>query len=216
MLTLHTLHKAMDFTNGRVIVGKRNEGWTLFDKNYRVIIAPGKYNWIDKFWNGFARVTALPDIPEEEIKEQLDIYYQERGRGKPSSYFTTLEECPLVIRKKYAKFGLINEKGDEIIAPIYDSIWNFYEKNYDTFILEKDGQTYKAFFCNPTDITPCLLRTCLYNNDTDMDDNYYVEDEWDGEVSEYAGTYVHDVAGFSDDEIDDIFDGDPDAYWNID
>ena len=33
---------------------------------------------------------------------------------------------------------------------------------------------------------------------------------------EYAGTYAHDVAGFSDEEIDDIFDGEPDAYWNID
>ncbi len=34
--------------------------------------------------------------------------------------------------------------------------------------------------------------------------------------SEYAGTYAHDVAGYSDAEINDAFDGDPDAYWNID
>ena len=32
---------------------------------------------------------------------------------------------------------------------------------------------------------------------------------------EYAGTYAHDVAGFSDEDIDSIFDGEPDAYWNI-
>lgn len=32
----------------------------------------------------------------------------------------------------------------------------------------------------------------------------------------YAGTYAQDVAGYSDDEIDTIFDGEPDAYWNID
>lgn len=32
----------------------------------------------------------------------------------------------------------------------------------------------------------------------------------------YSGTYAHDVAGYSDEEIDDIFDGEPDAYWNID
>ena len=31
-----------------------------------------------------------------------------------------------------------------------------------------------------------------------------------------AGTYSHDEAGYSDEEIDIIFDGDPDAYWNID
>ena len=32
----------------------------------------------------------------------------------------------------------------------------------------------------------------------------------------YAGTWAHDEAGYSDDDIDTIFDGDPDAYWNID
>lgn len=34
--------------------------------------------------------------------------------------------------------------------------------------------------------------------------------------SEFAGTYVHDVMGWSDEEIYDVLDGDPDAYWNID
>ena len=32
----------------------------------------------------------------------------------------------------------------------------------------------------------------------------------------YAGTYAQDIAGFSDDVIDDVFEGDPEAYWNID
>lgn len=33
---------------------------------------------------------------------------------------------------------------------------------------------------------------------------------------DYSGTYVHDVMGYTNDEIDTIFDGEPDAYWNID
>ena len=32
----------------------------------------------------------------------------------------------------------------------------------------------------------------------------------------YGGSYAQDVMGYSDDDIDTIFDGDPDAYWNID
>lgn len=32
----------------------------------------------------------------------------------------------------------------------------------------------------------------------------------------YAGSWAQDEAGYSDDEIDTIFDGDPSAYWNID
>lgn len=37
----------------------------------------------------------------------------------------------------------------------------------------------------------------------------YYEDEYG---SEYAGSYAHDVEGYSDEEIDTIFDGDPEAY----
>lgn len=36
------------------------------------------------------------------------------------------------------------------------------------------------------------------------------------EYSEYEGTYVHDELGWDDDMIDDVLDGEPDAYWNID
>lgn len=32
----------------------------------------------------------------------------------------------------------------------------------------------------------------------------------------YRGTYAQDVAGYDDDFIDDVLDGHPDAYWNID
>lgn len=32
----------------------------------------------------------------------------------------------------------------------------------------------------------------------------------------YSGTYAQDEMGYSDDDIDTIFDGDPSAYWNID
>lgn len=37
----------------------------------------------------------------------------------------------------------------------------------------------------------------------------YYKDVW-------AGTCTHDVASFSSEDIDTIFDGEPDAYWNID
>ena len=32
----------------------------------------------------------------------------------------------------------------------------------------------------------------------------------------YAGSWAQDVEGYSDDDIETIFDGDPSAYWNID
>ena len=44
----------------------------------------------------------------------------------------------------------------------------------------------------------------------DDDDNDY-----DG-YGRYSGSYAQDEMGYSDDDIDTIFDGDPSAYWNID
>ena len=32
----------------------------------------------------------------------------------------------------------------------------------------------------------------------------------------YEGSYAQDEMEYSDDDIDTIFDGDPDAYWNVD
>lgn len=64
-----------------------------------------------------------------------------------------------------------------------------------------------------------------------LDDYYNAEDDysqgdWEEQNSftceeeptyeRYGGSYAQDEMGFSDDEIDTIFDGDPSAYWNID
>ena len=55
-------------------------------------------------------------------------------------------------------------------------------------------------------------------NNMIMEDKYYddYEDNYGSNYGEYAGTYAQNVAGYSDDVINDAFDGEPDAYWNID
>ena len=53
-------------------------------------------------------------------------------------------------------------------------------------------------------------------NDYDHHDCYYEEDIYPEHYGEYAGTYAQDVEGLSDEFIDDVLGGDPDAYWNID
>ena len=49
----------------------------------------------------------------------------------------------------------------------------------------------------------------FYNND-------YADDYDEPSYGRYSGSYAQDVEGWSDDDIDEVFDGDPDAYWNID
>lgn len=46
--------------------------------------------------------------------------------------------------------------------------------------------------------------------------NDYDQDDYDTHYGEFASTYAQDYAGYSDDVINDAFDGEADAYWNID
>lgn len=63
----------------------------------------------------------------------------------------------------------------------------------------------------------------IYDGDyyVDEEDDYYEDNKWHNYEDEttyerYAGTYAQDEMGWSDDDIDNVLDGEPDAYWNID
>jgi len=55
-----------------------------------------------------------------------------------------------------------------------------------------------------------------YNMDEEEYEDDYCEDDYDRSHGRYAGSWAQDVEGLSDDFIDDVLDGEPDAYWNID
>lgn len=109
------------------------------------------------------------------------------------------------------KWGIIDEEGKEVLKAEYDSIWKFEGKQrYDTKVI-KDGVE---------------LRFDLFDlefvEEVEDDEEYYEEEpnypdyEEERHFGRYAGSYAQDDMGYSDDEIDSIFDGDPSAYWNID
>ena len=57
----------------------------------------------------------------------------------------------------------------------------------------------------------------------DIDEEYFFDEGNDDmncyetpTYDRYSGSWAQDVEGYSDDDIDTIFDGDPSAYWNID
>lgn len=74
-----------------------------------------------------------------------------------------------------------------------------------------------------------IVTESFYNHIDIYIDNYYVDDDEDYYVDDnkrifeeeptyerYEGSYVQDEMGWSDDDIDTVLDGEPDAYWNID
>ncbi len=104
------------------------------------------------------------------------------------------------------RWGIINEHGEEVMPCIHNSIWNFYNKNYKSIIVVDNGsQKYIPF-------------NSLLNNSDNYSSVDYQYNSWDEyeTYNEYNGSYAQDVMGYSDQAIGDAFDGDPDAYWNID
>lgn len=138
------------------------------------IIPFGKYDYIDGFDRGLARVKI----------------------GKLSN--GKIDNGNL--------WGVINEDGIEVLLPTYKNIWNFYGKEYNSIVVETSN-------CRKY-----IPIASLISKDEDSD---YFSESYDScaeeqTYDEYSGSYAQDVMGFSDETICDAFDGDPDAYWNID
>ena len=121
-------------------------------------------------------------------------------------YFNS--NIPLFVVKLNGKYGLINTKGDEII----------------TFgDLDKEECLFKAFeFGCYRSVDHYGSYGRLRNSETKhhfsktITDSSLIQESHKKKYKDFAGSYAQDVMGYSDDVINDAFEGDPDAYWNID
>jgi hypothetical protein len=55
----------------------------------------------------------------------------------------------------------------------------------------------------------------IKSNNNDRTGSPFIDD-CETSYDHYNGSYAQDYEGWSDQEINDVFDGNPDAYWNID
>lgn len=104
------------------------------------------------------------------------------------------------------QWGVINEDGVEVIPPIYDKVWPIYGKKYNVIVVEDSNGLKRIPF----------ISLISESEDLDWLANSYESYEDRQTYNEYNGSYAQDVMGYSDQTISDAFEGDPDAYWNID
>lgn len=113
-----------------------------------------------------------------------------------------------------SRWGIIDETGFERLKPEYSSIWKFYDKCERSTIVESGSEKFKFYFWESA------LRNSDYNEDAEyqkeMEDYESLLNYRNETYDEYGGTYAQDVMGWSDQDIDDVLEGDPEAYWNID
>lgn len=131
--------------------------------------------------------------------------------------------------EKKGLYGYVTYSGIIVSTDEYDSI----EISHYKYIVSKKGK-YGVLDGDGTIIAPCIydsikcnqygkvIAVCngdeiILNPSNDSEDDVSVDFEYERPTyDQYAGSYAQDEMGYSDDDIDTIFDGDPDAYWNID
>lgn len=201
----------MDVT---VICNNKHQ-YAVKDVQGNVIVPFGTYGWIENFNRGYARVKSFNGNVRAITIDGQEFW-----------------ETP--------KWGIIDMDGNIVVPLEYDEIWKLNE-GYNRMVLYKDSLKPK-YSSNPFDLLKTyggkpkegseyfdVLDGQIYStpfgqhpSDSDYEyDDYYDDYEneyayYDHHYEEYAGTYAQDVEGYSDEEIDAIFDGEPDAYWNID
>lgn len=199
-------------TYGNVTVIQRSDyKWGVVNAAGKEVVPFGKYGWIDGFDSGLARVRT-----EGKTDYTKNIVAILDGNFDAITDRAKIEALEEEDRKEhpewYAKWGIINEEGEEVLPVEYDSVWKFLGKNRNSTRVEKDGDRFEVYF---HDLNPSLPNRVKSERFID-DDTYYERDDYGSHYGEFAGTYAQDVMGYSDDVINDAFDGEPDAYWNID
>ena len=176
-----------------------------------IIAKKGKKYWLFNGYNG----TCLLDNCDliifiekrrysEYSKEPYIDFYKNRKHGFITSggfiiYEDDYDEITFtrggfIYITKDGKHGIITHLGSELIPCEYDFI-DIIDQNY---ILVKKGDNVEKI--NLSEVS---------KSDTSIQNE-------EQHYSKYNDSYAQKVMGYSDEDIDSVLDGDPDAYWNID
>jgi len=137
-----------------------------------------------------------------DYKKSVGNYYREEN-GKPL-YYTLFYYGNDVIIEKAKNKGSYFVRNDE-----FDKMKSLLE--------QLDGNIFQALYEKTKDNNWMLTETNeKILKKSKYDSNFSNDFEGRRTFENYKGSYAQDIEGYSDQDIDDIFDGDPDMYWNID
>jgi len=135
----------------------------------------------------------------------IEGYVNEYGQIISPETFDVIEPISIngstkkyYIIKKKGKVGLLDSRRNIVFPCIYDDVLTV--KKTSAIIIES-GVEKEVSYPSP--------KTSWY-------DDFSYSSEESRSFSRYSGSYAQDEMGYSDEDIDAIFDGDPSAYWNID
>ena len=104
------------------------------------------------------------------------------------------------------RWGLVDTTGRIALPLEYTNIWNFHEKNRTSTTVERGKVASRVFFDDLLVKESCETSKSSYEFDGE-----YFPDDYGTHYGEFAGCYAQNEMGYSDNVINDAFDGDPDA-----
>ncbi len=181
----------ISFFEGLIAVKGKNNRWGFIDKKGKLQI-PLRWMEARSFHEGYAAVKGL-NGRYGFIDYRGNLICKLRWASVSDFH----EGMACVYDDNLKKYGFLNSSGELQIPCKYDSGDDFHkgvayvELHGKEIPIDEGGDRIEAEHDKPID-SEC------------------------SSYERYRGSYAQDEMGYSDDDIDIIFDGDPDAYWNID
>lgn len=196
--------------------------WIVKHNNISYIYHVLKYQIVSKFYDRIEIVSQRHprrSKTDEYLKAYKDgkcgLIHEQGVEIVPPIYDDCFGSCwflnydkkhKYIIVTKDSKQGILNELGEVIAEIKYDNIRFSYPVREGINDLHAIGKIGSEEFI--------LIESGINNNinKRGKGGSNYTRQTYE----RYGGSYAQDEMGYSDDDIDTIFEGDPDNYWNID
>lgn len=208
-IILFSINGELDMDEHLVIGSK----WGIM--NYEMgIVTPARFSYLDLLDNGVVRAS----ITEGEHR-RWGLMTTEGKEITPFKYSYIFDSSSYYMLANINSAYVQTYKGDHWHFPKWDYCngeWGYidiYGNEVTSFESAYNEFDYKMRY--PMTIDEECDDECYEENDS-YDDELYTATSEDSHYSRYLGSYAQNEMGYSDEDIDTIFDGDPSAYWNID
>lgn len=186
------------------VIVQDEEGYKLFNTRTKETIGESYQSLLFTFNIGLSRTEdyrRLGGYAPFFLAKKYDKYALLSQTGIPLTDFEYQLIRPMTCNIfpicKNDKWGILNKEGKTLIRCEWDKIVKITNVQ---ITVEKDGK-WEEIKLNDIIMESKATHVSTYERPT---------------YGRYTGTYAQDEMGYSDDDIDTIFDGDPSAYWNID
>lgn len=138
----------------KVIVDKSQ--YYVIDDDGKIIVPPGRYDYIDDFVYGLARVRShgIPKRTDDIIGFVNDDWELITDPVLVAEDIENLKSDMLKNPDKYSNWGIIEETGDEVVKCEYDEIWSFKKPGLYSTKLVKANTTRRIYLSDLSHIAP--------------------------------------------------------------